>query len=242
MSVVAGYHPIEEALRRGGAERLLVARRSRRIEALAEVARGRGVPVDAVTMEDLDRYCPRESHRGVLLLAGERESRSPRELTEVLSDCGPDALVVLLDGVTDPHNLGAVIRSADLFGAVAVVTTRRRAAPQTQVVQQTSAGAAEWVPLIRVTNLIRAIEELKRQEFWVYGADARGTDASLVSLTGRVALVLGAEGPGIHDLVRRSCDGLVRIPTSGHLDSLNVSVAAGVLMYEVRRQQTAATP
>jgi 23S rRNA (guanosine2251-2'-O)-methyltransferase len=145
-------------------------------------------------------------------------------------------LVVLLDGITDPHNMGAILRSCDQFGVDLVVCPKRNsAAGESAVVHRASSGAASWVPTVEVPNLSAAIMSLQKAGFWVYGADAQGAAASGVSFAPRSALVLGCEGTGMGRLVSKHCDTIVAIPTTGHVDSLNVSVAAGILLYEIRR-------
>lgn len=148
-----------------------------------------------------------------------------------------ESLIVMLDHVTDPHNLGAVLRSADQFGVDGVVLPDRRAADITPVVVKTSSGASAYVPVARVKNLATAARELKDHGYWIYGADMSGERADTANLTGRIAVILGSEGSGLSQLLRERSDGLVSLPTAGHVDSLNVSVAAGILMYEIRRQQ-----
>jgi 23S rRNA (guanosine2251-2'-O)-methyltransferase len=146
--------------------------------------------------------------------------------------------VVLLDGVEDPHNLGAILRSALAAGAVGAVIPERRAAGLTETVARASAGALEHLPVARVTNLVRAMEELKEAGFWLVGLDERGEQVySEATLTGRIGLVLGGEGKGLHDLTRKRCDFVVSIPTGGPVRSLNVSVAAGVVLFEAVRQR-----
>jgi 23S rRNA (guanosine2251-2'-O)-methyltransferase len=145
--------------------------------------------------------------------------------------------VLICDEITDPHNYGAILRSADQFGCDLVLSRNRRSAKNAPVIAQTSAGAASWVNELETGNLRRAVDDLKEAGFWIYGADKAGEKAWRKDLTGRVALILGAEGAGISRLLRESCDGLLAIPRSGHIDSLNVSVAAGILMYEVTRQR-----
>ena len=152
----------------------------------------------------------------------------------------PTALVVVADGVTDPMNLGSITRSADQFGADLVLVPRRRAARVTDTVMRASAGAAAHVATVAVANVAAALEQLKGAGCWIYGADLEGKPLDQARFPARVALVLGAEGGGLHALVRSRCDDLVRIPTAGQVDSLNVGVAAGILMYEVRRQQRVA--
>jgi 23S rRNA (guanosine2251-2'-O)-methyltransferase len=239
MAEVTGHHAIEAALRRGASGgTLLVGRSTPRIEQLAALAAGSGVAVKRVAMTDLDRHAPRDAHRGVLLIAPEQQ-RAATTLRDVAQGASESSLVILLDEVTDPRNLGAVVRSADLFGVDAVITTHRRSAHETQAVRDTSVGAVEWVPVISVSNLAQAIATLKDAGYWVYGAEAGGEDPAAVDLRGRCVLVFGAEGTGLRRLVRESCDRLLGIPTAGHVGSFNVSAAAAILMYEVRRQQRA---
>ena len=242
MIPVTGYHAIEGAIARGCAGGvLLVGRSSPRIERVADLAARRGLAVKRVEIDDLDRHAARDEHRGLVLLAPEA-ARAAASLREVAAKAGDRSLVLVLDAVTDPRNLGAIVRSADLFGADAVVTPHRRSAHETQAVRTTSAGAVEWVPIVSVSNLAQAISTLKEGGYWVYGAEAQGEDPAGVDLDGRVALVLGAEGSGLHRLIRESCDRMLGIPTAGHVDSFNVAVAAAILMYEVRRQQRQRPP
>jgi 23S rRNA (guanosine2251-2'-O)-methyltransferase len=173
--------------------------------------------------------------RGAILIAQEDSAHTSFEdaVTALTAD---QALILALDGITDPHNLGAVLRSADQFRVDLVVLPERRSASVNDTVSRTSAGADRWVRYSVVPNLVRALTFLQERGFWIYGADASGAPAHTVTLTGRTVLVLGREGEGLHRLVRDTCDGLVAIPTGGRIDSLNVSVSAGVLLYEVRRQ------
>jgi 23S rRNA (guanosine2251-2'-O)-methyltransferase len=147
-----------------------------------------------------------------------------------------NVLVLLLDEITDPHNYGAILRSAGQFGIDLVISRNRRSAKHADVIAKTSSGAAAWVPQAETANLVRTAEQLKESGFWIYGADMDGERADKLDLRGRVAFVLGSEGAGLSRLIREHCDGIVSIPSWGRLDSLNVSVAAGVLLYETRRQ------
>lgn len=261
--LVTGFHAIEESLRRETQGELLVCRASPRIAELEEAARRAGVPVRRVDRRELDRLAGGAEHRGVGLWlartpadpAGSSPEPAPRPadrsagttagepkpagaLKERLGAItGSTALVLLLDQINDPHNLGAILRSADQFGAELAVIPSRRAAHETQTVLKTSSGASLYVPVLSVPNLTVGLELAKEAGFWVYGADLQGRRADEVRFEGRVALVLGSEGSGLRRLVRERCDRLVRIPTRGHVDSLNVSVAAGILMHEIRRQQ-----
>jgi 23S rRNA (guanosine2251-2'-O)-methyltransferase len=244
---LTGFHAIEERIKAGGAEGpLLVAKAGPRARKLAGLAGEHRIRVDRVGTHELDRLAP--GHRGIALevedvfnapvnlsleefIAG-LESRTPKEKKD-------DALVLLLDEITDPHNYGAILRSCDQFGVDLVITRNRRTAKHADVVATTSAGASAWVPSAEAANLPRAVDALKEAGFWVYGADAAGEAVYTKELRGRTALVLGGEGAGISRLLREKCDALVAVPTRGRLDSLNVSVAAGILLYEARRQRRA---
>ena len=241
---IAGLHAIEEILKSGSVSgELVVARGGRRIDGLVELARRRGVEIRRVSAEEMDRRYPAVRHQGAVLERAASEQRGAlRSGGSKLSDLidgtrGTHALALLLDGITDPHNLGAILRSADQFRVDFAVLPSRRSAHETSVVRRISSGASIWVPQAVVANLASAIERLKEAGFWIYGADMEGKAAHRVDLRGRVALVMGSEGEGLGRLVRERCDELIRIPASGRVDSFNVSVAAGILLYEVRRQQ-----
>jgi 23S rRNA (guanosine2251-2'-O)-methyltransferase len=223
--------------------RLLYAKTGPRVRALIAAAEAAVIPVEQVTADALDTLTGGADHRGAALIddgANQKEMpvTLPSSLDAFVRGLAPDtgALVVLLNGITDPHNLGAILRSCDQFDVDLVVCPKRNsAAGESAVVQRASSGAASWVPTAEVANLSAAIVALQEAGFWVYGADARGTAASRVSFAPRAALVLGSEGAGMSRLVSKHCDTIVAIPTHGHVDSLNVSVAAGILLYEIRR-------
>ncbi len=180
-----------------------------------------------------------EAHQGVVAMVHPQESLSIEDLFEPAAE-NPKArrLVLALDGVEDPQNLGALLRVADGAGVDGVVLTERRAAPLSPVAVKASAGATEHLRIARVVNLVRALEELKRQNLWIIGLDERGTtDYDQFDLTGDCVIVLGREGAGLHDLVRRTCDHLLRIPMAGGVSSLNVSAAGAVVLYEAFRQR-----
>ncbi len=236
---ILGFHSIEEAIRKGaGTATLLVSRESPRIAQVRELAEKKGVPVSEVGDGELTNLCGSGAHKGALLVL-ERPSASQRSsLKHHLSELeGEKSLVLVLDGITDPQNLGAILRSADQLGVDLVVIPARRSAQENQTVSKVSSGASEYVPLAVVPNLPSALEQLKEKEFWIYGAEAGGKSTAELDLNGKVCLVMGSEGAGMHRLVREKCDFLVRIPSAGHVDSFNVSVAAGILMFEIRRQQ-----
>lgn len=240
MSVaITGFHAIEESIAEGSSNACLyVARTDGRVGKLVERALSRKVEVRNASESELDRLCGHRDHRGAVLVAESSPQRDVGSLKEFLTKLSREqALVLLLDGVMDPHNLGAIIRTADQFAVDLVVVPQHRAARETETVARVSAGAHVYVPLLVAGNLTSAVTELKDAGFWIYGAAAGGKDASSVDLRGKTALVVGSEGRGIGRLLRERCDEVVGIRTRGHLDSFNVSVAAGILLYEIRRQQ-----
>lgn len=236
---LTGYHTIEETLKRGGVKgTLLVSREEGRVAELAALAARLMVPVSEVDESELDRLTGGRSHKGAVLSLDRVSSAVKGDLRHRLSQLeSTDALILILDGITDPQNLGAILRSADQFHADLVVLPSRRSAQENQTVARVSSGASAYVPLCVVPNIPSALVTVKEHEFWVFGADVEGESLAETDLKGRVCMVMGSEGEGMRRLVRERCDRLVRIPAAGHVDSFNVSVAAGILMYEVRRQQ-----
>jgi 23S rRNA (guanosine2251-2'-O)-methyltransferase len=236
---IFGFHSIEEALRKGiSGARLLISREGPRIRQLRELAESLGVEVTEIDEGELDRLCGSNSHRGALLVLERAPVSSHPDLKRHLAALRAErALVLVLDGITDPQNLGAILRSADQFRAEIVVIPSRRSAQETGTVSRISSGASAYVPLAVVPNIPSALDILKENGFWIYGTDVSGEPVDRVSLEGKVCLVMGSEGFGMRRLVREKCDFLVRIPAAGHVDSFNVSVAAGILMFEARRQQ-----
>lgn len=241
---VYGYHAIEEALKKAGAGSTLYLQRngSEKLKALEREAVLTGkVAVKKLGRDELERMMEGVDLRGALLdLGGPRRGASRlKEMTvdEFCSSLREDegALVLILDGITDPHNLGAILRSADQFGADLVLIPERRSVQANETVVKVSSGAAQYVPLSVVTNLTREIKTLKDNGFWIYGADMNGSSSYDEKFATRSAIVMGSEGDGMSNLVRKNCDYIVSIPMRGHIDSLNVSVAAGILMYEFRR-------
>ncbi len=236
---VYGFHSIEEALQKGaGTGTLLISRQSARISQIRQLAERKGVPVSEVEEGELTRLCGSEAHRGVLLALARPSASQKSSLKHHLKDLEAEkSLVLVLDGITDPQNLGAILRSADQFGVQLVIIPSRRSAQENQTVSKVSSGASEYVPLAVVPNIASALEMLKEHGFWIFGADAEGKSMGSLDLTGKVCIVLGSEGSGMHRLVRERCDFLLSIPAAGHVDSFNVSVAAGIIMFEARRQQ-----
>ncbi len=240
MEVLYGVHPVEEALRAGGRrlEYVLISReQSARLEHLAETCRASGVRCSVVGKEELTRIAKTDAHQGAVAAMRERQFLSIEDLLRVKGRFGRRFLLAL-DGVEDPHNLGALLRSADGAGVDGVVLPERRSAPMTGVVAKTSAGASEHVAIARVTNVTRSLEQMKKANVWVIGLDERGsTDYTDFDWNTDCCLVLGAEGAGLHDLVKKTCDHLLRVPMMGSVASLNVSVAGAVVMYEALRQR-----
>jgi 23S rRNA (guanosine2251-2'-O)-methyltransferase len=243
MFPLAGIHPVREALRAGlPLDRVMVAKGAAgpRLQELIELCRERGIPVRFEPRAQLDRAAGSAAHQGVVAFGAAERYAS---LEQTATGRG---LHVVLDGVEDPHNLGAIVRTAHAAGAAAVVIPERRAAGLTETVARTASGALAYLPVVRVTNISRALEELKERGYWIYGLDERGDQAyDRVDFNAPTAIVLGGEGRGLHQTVARHCDALVSIPmassATGGVASLNVSVAAGVVLFEWRRRQSTST-
>jgi 23S rRNA (guanosine2251-2'-O)-methyltransferase len=248
MEVLYGLHPVAEALKAGRRrfDHVLVAseRHDERLARLIAECREAGVRVRLEARDQLTQLAGTAAHQGVVALVRPQASLSIEDLFSPPASCTaqpPARLLLALDGVEDPQNLGALLRVADGAGVDGVVLTERRSAPLSPIAVKASAGASEHLRIARVVNLVRALEELKRQNIWIIGLDERGTaDYDRFDLTGDCVLVLGREGAGLHDLVRRTCDHLLRIPMSGGVSSLNVSAAGAVVLYEAARQRRAA--
>ena len=231
MSILIGIHPVREALKAGRSlERILIARGTAgpRIQEIIDLSRNTGIVIRFEQRSTLDRIAAGQPHQGVVAFgAATRYGVIPEHSN----------LIVLLDGVEDPHNLGAIIRTANAAGADAVLVPERRSAGLTDTVAKAAAGALEYIPVVRIGNVSQTLEQMKRHGFWIYGLDERGAeDYDLVEYNPPTVLVLGGEGKGIHHLVRQHCDVLVRIPMAGKIPSLNVSVAAGVVLFECKRR------
>jgi 23S rRNA (guanosine2251-2'-O)-methyltransferase len=245
MEVLYGVHPVEEALKAGKRKfdhvQVAQERNDARLEQLVALCRAVGVRVRQESREKLTLLAQTPAHQGVVALVRPQESLSIEDLfapNPAAAKSGQARLLLALDGVEDPQNLGALLRVADGAGVDGVVLTERRSAPLSPVAVKASAGAAEHLRIARVVNLVRALEELKRRNLWIIGLDERGTaDYDQFDLTGDCVIVLGREGAGLHDLVRRTCDHLLRIPMAGGVSSLNVSAAGAVVLYEAFRQR-----
>lgn len=233
-SFLAGVHPVREALRaQRPLDKVLIAKGASglRIQEIIELCRTASVPVRFETREALDRTSKGVPHQGVIAFGS---AHTYVELASVLNDA---KLLVVLDGIEDPHNLGAILRTAHAAGASAVIVPERRAAPLTETVDRAAAGALEYLPVARVTNVAQTLERLKERGFWIYGLDEHGTELyDQTSFNTPTAIVLGGEGKGLHQLVQKHCDVLVRIPMAGAVSSLNASVAAGIVLFEWRKR------
>jgi len=219
-------------------ERVLVARGAGgpRLQAIIDLARGAGVPVRFEPRASLDRLAGTPAHQGVVALGAAKQYAD-------LDSIPPSGMLVVLDGVEDPHNLGAIIRTAYAAGAAGVVIPERRAATVTDVVAKAAAGALEHLPVIRAGNINRTLEQLKKRGYWIYGLDERGAEAyDRVAYAIPTAFVFGAEGKGLHEQVQKHCDLLVRIPMDGKIPSLNVSVATGIVLFEWKRRRIDGAP
>lgn len=240
MAILFGIHAVEEALATRGRAFEYVAvtpgRADARIQNIVQLSRAAGVPVRPMPRDQLTRLAKTEHHQGVVAVTAEK---SYSDLEELLAHRqSRHAFLLLLDGIEDPHNLGAIIRTAEAAGADGIVIPERRAAGVTATVAKASAGASEYLPIAKVTNLGRAMEEVKSHNIWTVGLDERAPKMyDEIDYVMDCALVLGAEGHGLHEQIRKKCDFLVSIPMLGKVPSLNVSVAGGIVMYEVARQR-----
>ncbi len=240
MQIIFGIHAVEEALtaRGRGFEYVAIApgRGDARIQKIAQLCRAAGVPLRTLPRDQLTRLAKVAGHQGVVAVTAEKQYNDVDDL--LTNKRGQHSFLLVLDGVEDPHNLGAIIRTAEGAGADGVVIPERRAVGVTATVVKASAGATEYLPIAKVTNVGRAVEELKERNIWTVGLDERGEKSyDQIDYKMDLALVLGAEGHGLHEQIRKKCDFLVSIPMLGKVPSLNVSVAAAIVMYEVARQR-----
>jgi len=245
MDRFTGIHAVREALEAGSSfDRIVIAkgRQDSRIEDIVQLARARGIAVRFEDRAQLDRIANTRDHQGVVAIAAARSASTLEDILERANQSkGQQGLIVLLDGVEDPHNLGAIIRTALASGAHGIVIPERRAAGLTDTVARASAGALAHLPIAKVTNLVRTMEELKEAGYWLVGLDEHAEKSyTEVDYTTPTGVVMGGEGSGLHELTRKRCDFVVSLPTTGPVKSLNVSVATGVVLFEARRQRHAA--
>jgi 23S rRNA (guanosine2251-2'-O)-methyltransferase len=237
LAILIGFHPVVEALKAGRSlDRIVIARGAGgpRIQEIVNLARTASVPVRFEDRGALARLAGSDTHQGIVALGA---ASKYAEFDEVAANA---QLVVVLDGVEDPHNLGAIVRTAHAAGANAVVIPERRAVGLTETVAKSAAGALEYLPISRVTNINRTLEDLKRRGYWIYGIDERGEqDYDRVDWATPTVIVMGAEGKGLHQQTKQHCDFLVRIPMAGQIASLNVSVATGIVLFSWKSKLSA---
>jgi len=242
MDRIAGRIPVLECLRarRRKAQRLLILHGAKDLDAILEAAHHAAVPVEQCSRTDLDHQFPETIHQGVVLLVNPLPILSAEEW--IKRSHPSDEVVIILDSVEDPHNFGAIVRSAAACGASAVIFGKDRSAPISPVSVKSAAGAMEYIDLIQATNIVRTLKGMKDIGFWIAGLDEEGPQTIWdIDLSGRVGLVIGNEGKGIRRLVRETCDFLVRIPIQGPITSLNASVSAGIILAECLRRRTGKT-
>lgn len=243
-NIIIGRNAVLEALKAGTrVDTLFISagEKSGSIGKIIALAREQKVLIKEVNTKKLDFMCGHSRHQGVIAMAAAYQYADLEDLFRIAQEREEPLFVVICDEIEDPHNLGAIIRTADAAGAHGVIVPARRSAPLSFTVNKASAGALNHVPVVRVTNLVQAIEELRSRGVFLYGADMGGTNYTQVDFGGAVGLVVGSEGAGISRLIREKCDFIVSLPMKGKISSLNASVAAGILMYEVSRTRDAQT-
>lgn len=241
LEIVAGRNPVLEALRgEREVERVFIAKGAEgSIAQIKAIAKEQGVVIDIVDKERINAMAPGERHQGVVAKVSEYKYSTMDEVLDKAKASGEDPFLVILDEVSDPHNLGAIIRTAECAGAHGVIIPKRRACSLTQTVAKSAAGAIEVMPVVQVTNLSRTIDELKEMGLWIAAVDMDGQDFNKASLGGPIGIVIGNEGKGISRLVKEKCDFTVAIPMKGTINSLNASNAAAIIMYAIRSARDA---
>lgn len=234
--IIAGRNPVMEAIRSGRSiEAILVAKgeRSGSVVAIIAKAKQKNIPVKDVDSKKLDFLAKGVNHQGIVAQCAVKEYSALEDIFALAEERGESPFIIVLDKIEDPHNLGAIIRTAECAGAHGVIIPERRSAGLSYTVEKTSAGALEYMPVVRVKNISAVLQKLKDKGIWVYGADMDGEHYKKINFDGAVALVIGNEGKGISPLVAKDCDVIVSLPMKGKINSLNASVAAGILMYEI---------
>lgn len=235
---IAGRNPVAEALRSGRAlNKVMVQDGARGVTEIIAAAREKGVAVEFVKSDKLDKLAQGVRHQGVVAYAAPVEFKTLEDALKKAAAKGEAPFLLLLDELQDPQNLGALIRTADAAGVHGILLPKRRSCPLSAVVAKISAGAVEYVPVIQIGNIVQQLNDLKKQGFWVAGADMDGKPYTKANLTGPLVLVIGAEGKGLGRLVKENCDIIVSLPMQGGVNSLNAAAAGAVLMYEVVRQR-----
>lgn len=236
--IIYGRNAVTEALKSGKtADTVYIQKNARGLGGIVALAKESGAVVKDAGEDKLAELSGGEKHGGVVAVMAAAEYVSVKDLLNIAKERGEQPFLIIADEIQDPHNLGAIIRTAEAAGAHGVIIPKRRSAGLTATVFKTSAGAANWLRVARVSNLVETIKELKKEGVWVYGAEADGEPFYKAKLSGPIALVIGSEGFGLGRLVRDSCDGILSIDMYGKVNSLNASVSAGILMYEVVRSR-----
>ncbi len=239
--IIEGRNPVMEALKsEREIEKILVAKGANQgsIKKIIAMAKDKGIPVQYVEKQFLDRQAATGAHQGVMAYASAYEYSELEDIVFKAQAKKEDLFIIILDGIEDPHNLGAIIRTADAAGSHGVIIPKRNAAGLTSAAVKASAGAVEYVPVVRVSNIVQTIQKLKDLGVWIAAADMEGDELFSSNMTGKIALVIGSEGKGISRLIKETCDFAVKLPMYGKIESLNASAAAAVIMYEVVRQRS----
>lgn len=242
MAIIEGRNPIIEALKNNRPiEKIMVNKASKEgsIKKILAMAKENKVIIQEVDRHKLDEMSESHAHQGVIAITSDYRYYDLDEILEIPRQKGEDPFFIILDGITDPHNLGSILRTADAVGAHAVIIPKRRSVQITPIVAKASAGAVEYLPVCKVTNIVNTIKTLKENGLWIAAVDMDGQTFYQQNLGGPLGLVVGSEGEGISRLVKQNCDFTVSMPMSGNVTSLNASVAGGILLYEVYRQRNA---
>ena len=235
---VKGRNAVRELIVSGANIDKILASKTSKDKVFADIisqAKSKGIKIQFVDNASLDREC--DNHQGLVAFASDFKYSSVDDILQVARDKGTNHFVLILDGVEDPHNFGSIIRVAECLGVDGIIISKNRACPVTDTVAKVSAGAVEHIKIAKVTNINNEIERLKKENIWVYACELGGEDVETANLSGNIAIVMGSEGKGVSALARKLCDGVVSMKMHGKVNSLNVSVATGIILYEVRRKQ-----
>ncbi len=237
-NILVGRNPVTEALRAGREiDRILVSSREGSIKIILALAKEKGIPVIYVEKAAIDRLASGNAHQGVAACTSPYEYSELDDIFAKAEKSGEEPFIIILDGLEDPHNLGAIMRSAECAGAHGVIIPKRRSCGLTETVAKASAGAIEYMPVVKVTNIAQTVDELKARGIWTAACDMGGSSYCDTDISGKIAVIIGSEGFGVSKLVREKCDYVVSMPMLGKITSLNASNAAAVIMYEIRRQR-----
>lgn len=241
VGLIIGRNPVMEALKAGTSIDTIYVNSEGggSLGTITRIAREKGIVIKNVNDQKLTQMCGGGSHQGIIASGACAQYVTVEDILEISKKKGTPPFIIVCDEIEDPHNMGAIIRTAEAAGADGIIIPKRRSASLNATVYKTSAGAASWLPAARVANLGAALDELKKNGVWIYGTDASGSSYTDTSFTGAMALVIGSEGYGMSRLIKEKCDFLVSLPMNGKITSLNASVAAGIFMYEAVRQRAA---